>query len=39
LFAGLALGGAAAAQERPWMDASLPAAERAQLALDQMTEQ
>jgi beta-glucosidase len=35
----LAFGGAAAAQDRPWMDASLPAAERAQLALDQMTEQ
>ena len=38
-IAGLALGGAAAAQDRPWMDASLPAARRAQLALDQMTEQ
>ncbi len=39
LLASLALGGAAAAQDRPWMDASLPAARRAQLALDQMTEQ
>ena len=39
VIAGLAFGGAATAQERPWMDASLPAAQRAQLAFDQMTEQ
>jgi beta-glucosidase len=39
LLATLASSGASAAQERPWNDASLPPAQRAQMALDQMTEQ
>jgi beta-glucosidase len=38
-FAALAFGTGAAAQNRPWNDASLPPAQRAQMALDQMTEQ
>jgi beta-glucosidase len=38
LLVGLAFCGDAAAQDRPWMNASLPAARRAQMALDQMTE-
>jgi beta-glucosidase len=38
-LAALAFAEAAAAQERPWNDASLPPVQRAQMALDQMTEQ
>jgi beta-glucosidase len=38
-LAALASAGAAAAQDWPWNDASLPPVQRAQMALDRMTEQ
>jgi beta-glucosidase len=38
-LAALAFTGAAAAQDWPWNDASLPPVQRAEMALDQMTEQ
>ena len=38
-LAALALGETAASQDWPWSDASLPPTQRAQMALDQMTEQ